>query len=261
MRSPFQNAIKNYFSCETPLSVKKLHLPILVMLFLFACSAESAIEVVRIGELEDLIKKGDMKTKASLNDYSAMPNLYGIGTVTDLKGFIQLINGKSYTAYVEDGQVKIDSSLAGVEATLLLYTQIAEWKEFDIPAEVVTWKQLEQYIGNQAVKYKMPKNKPSPFLLKGTLPSGQWHVVDWNPNDKEVTYKKTTQAGLNGEIKNEPITAVGFYSRQGYQILTHRESRMHIHFVNENHSLAGHLDDFTLDGKVKLYLPKILDRE
>jgi len=228
------------------------------LLLLFSCNSRPPVEVTRIGQFEDLIKKGDMSTHAFLKEYSTSKHLYAIGSVTDLKGFIQIIDSKPYTASVVNGQLKIDSSF-NVEATLFLYTNVTEWKEFDVPADVTTWKQLEQFIGNQAVKYHVPKNDVSPFVLKGIAADAKWRVVDWDPNDKEITYKKTVQSGLHGDLQNEFITAVGFYSRESYEVLAHKETNMHIHFVNHDHSIAGHLDDITLGGRRKLYLPKILD--
>lgn len=235
--------------------MKSYYWMIALTVYVSACSHKPPVEVNRIGELEDLIKKGDMKTHAHLKDYTTTPHLYAIGSVTDLKGFIQIIDGNSYIASVADGALKIDSS-NNADATLFLYTYVNAWKEFDIPAEVKTWKQLEQFIGDQAVKFGIPKNSVSPFLLKGVVQDAQWRVVDWDPNDKVITYKKTVQSGLHGELKNEDITAIGFYSRESYEVLAHKETNMHIHFVNHNHSIGGHLDDVVLNGQAKLYLPK-----
>jgi acetolactate decarboxylase len=233
--------------------VVRVLFPALVMML--GCGREPVVEVTRIGELEELIKKGDMKTHTHLRDYVSTPHLYAIGSVTDLKGFIQVIDGRVYTGSVKEGGVNVDSS-GDVDATLLLFAHVNEWKEFDIPDEVKTWKQLEQFIGDQAVKFGIPKNRVSPFQLKGPFAKASWRVVDWDPADKEVTYKKTVQSGLHGDLINEDISAVGFYSRQSYEVLAHKETNMHVHFVNHDHSIAGHLDDLELDGRVKLYLPK-----
>jgi hypothetical protein len=223
-----------------------------------SCSNQPFIKVNRIGEMEVLIKKGDMSTHTRLQDYANASHLYAIGSVTNLKGFTQIIDSKPYTATLRNGQLLIDSSF-NPEQTLFLYANVDAWKEFDLPTEVKTWKQLEQFIGNEAVKYKVPKNCASPFLLKGTVANAKWRVIDWDINDKVITYKKTVQSGLHGEVNNEEITAIGFYSKESYEVLAHKETNMHIHFVNHDHSVAGHLDDLLMDGRLKLYLPAKLD--
>jgi acetolactate decarboxylase len=227
-----------------------------VSAFMFnSCFETPAVKVTRIGELEDLIKKGDMQTHAKLQDFANAQHLYALGSLTNLRGFTQVIDSRPYTAMLENGQLKIDSSF-NPEETLLLYANVDDWKELDLSSDIKTWKQLEQFIGNEAIKYKVPKNYPSPFLLKGIVADAKWRVIDWDQSDKVVTYKKTVQSGLHGELQNEYITAIGFYSTESYEVLAHKETNMHIHFVNHDHSIAGHVDDLAFDGRMKLYLPK-----
>ncbi len=234
--------------------MKSLFFILIVSLAFGSCSQKPAVEVTRFGELEDLIKKGDMQTHVKLQDYSGSSHLYALGTLTNLSGFTQVIDSKPYTASVENGKLRIDSSFAP-EETLFLMANVDAWKEFDVLPKIKTWKQLEQFIGNLAIKYNVPKKYPSPFLLKGFVSDAQWRVIDWDAADKVVTYKKTVQSGMHGDMKNEYITAIGFYSTESYQVLAHKETNMHVHFVNHDHSIAGHLEDLTIDGNMKLYLP------
>ena len=230
----------------------------LILLAFHACTTKPVVPVTRIGELEDMIKKGDLSTKAKLSDFSNSPHLYAIGSITNLDGFIQIIDGKPYNASLVNGSLQIDSSFND-EATGMLYTNVDEWKEFDLPAGITTWKQLEQFIGEQLMKHKISVSAASPFLLRGIAAGVKWHVMDWDLNDKEVTYKKMLERGLHGDLQNEDITAVGFYSKESYRVLTNKELNMQIHFVNHNHTVAGYMDDITLDGRLKLYLPKKLE--
>ncbi len=120
---------------------------LLILLAFGACTTKPVIQVSRIGELEDMIKKGDLATKAKLSDFSNSPHLYAIGSITNIKGHIQIIDGKPYNCYLENGSLRIDSSF-NLGATCMRYTNLEEWKEFDLPAGITTWKQLEQFIGD-----------------------------------------------------------------------------------------------------------------
>jgi acetolactate decarboxylase len=126
--------------------VKKTFL-LLILLAFGACTTKPVVQVSRIGELEDMIKKGDLSTKANLADFSNSPPLYAIGSITNMKGHIQIIDGKPYNCYLENGSLKIDSSF-NLGATFMLYANVEEWKEHDLPAGITTWKQLEQFIGD-----------------------------------------------------------------------------------------------------------------
>jgi len=84
--------------------------------------------------------------------------------------------------------------------------------------------------------------------------------MDWDTSDKNVTYKKTMENGLQGHSKNEEITAVGFYSEESYMVLTHNELKMQIHFVNYDHTFAACMDEISLK-RLKLYLPEKLEEK
>jgi len=207
--------------------------------------------------MEDLIKNGNMNTQARLSDYVSTSHFYAVGIATGLKGYIQIMDGKPYNSSIVNGNLVIDSSF-NQQATLLLYAEVDDWKEFDLSADIKTWRQLEQFISNQAIKYHVPKNCASPFLLIGTVADARWSVVDWPANDQPLAYKTMNEAGMHGEIHNEEIKAIGFYSHRSAEVLAHKETNINIHFLNHDHSIAGRLDDITLDGRLKLLLPKNL---
>ena len=69
---------------------------LLILLTFGACTTRPVVQVSRIGELEDMIKKGDLATKANLSDFSNSPHLYAIGSPTNMAGHIQIIDVKPY---------------------------------------------------------------------------------------------------------------------------------------------------------------------
>lgn len=231
-------------------------LNVCLVLIFSSCDDRKVVSVTSVGDLENLIRDGDMSTHAHLKDFENQSDFYGIGIVTNNEGYINIIGGKSYTSYVDsDKNIAIDSSF-NADATLLLYSRVKNWKTYDIPSDVTTWKQLEQFISNQAVKYNVSRTKAFPFLLKGTVVSLKYQVLDWRPNIKEITYKKLLTFGATGVLNNEYVEAIGFFSKEPKDIFTHQETVLNLHFVNHNHSVAGRIDDLELDGRVKLYLPE-----
>lgn len=205
------------------------------------------------------MKKGNMKTHARMADYAGRPNLYVIGSVTNLDGFIQILDSKAFNSRVRDSVVVIDTSF-NLEATLWLMAEVDAWKEIDIPATVTDWAGLQAFIADELSQQKVSLKAVTPFLLRGVAASADWHVVHWDTTDHDITYRKTIESGLQGKLQNEPIEGIGFFSKRPYEILVHKSQEMHIHFVNEARTLAGHLDGITLDGRMKLLLPAAMYR-
>lgn len=222
---------------------------------LFSCNSSKSYNATTIGEMENLIKKGDMTTHFALKDLQNTPHVYAIGSVTNLKGFIVVNDSKPYTSFVQGDSVSIDSSW-NTEATLLVYASAEKWKEIPVPSDVKDWKQLEDFVMTSAKENKMNLNEAFPFLLKGKVARVNWRVTDWDINDKEVTNKKVKNSGLKGEAADVTTTIVGFYSTKQYRVLAEHSTKMHLHFASDDKKVSGHADDLALDGNMKLYLPE-----
>lgn len=236
----------------------KFVLPATIFLFglaiISSCNSTKPYNATTIGEMEDLIKKGDMTTHIVLKDIETAPHAYAIGSVTNLKGSIVVNDGKPYTSFVQGDTVAIDSTW-NTEATVLVYAHADQWKEIEIPSEIKDWKQLEKFVSKAAKEYNINENVAFPFLLKGKVASVNWRVSDWDINDKEITNKKIKNAGLKGIATNVHATLVGFYCTKQYRVLADHTTKMHIHFVSDDRKVSGHADDLELDGHVKLLLP------
>ncbi|MCS6916733.1 MAG: acetolactate decarboxylase [Chitinophagales bacterium] len=219
----------------------------------WACQ-KAPVQTTRIGELEELIKKGNMKTHVHMRDYQNRANLYAIGSATNLDGFIQVINSKAYNCRVRNDSVMMDSSFTW-DATLWLMAEVADWHEIDIPASVTDWNGLQEFIGNELAAQKVNRNAVTPFLLRGTPAEVDWRVVHWDTTDHDITFRKTMESGLKGILRDEPIEVIGFYSKKPYEILAHKSMEIHMHFVTQSRALAGHIDGIKLDGRMKLLLP------
>lgn len=227
-----------------------------LLLMVASCDDRKVVSVTRIGELEHLIRDGDLATNVRIRDINSTPHLYAIGNVTNNDGFITVIDGKCYTSSADTAKKLVIDSSCNSEATLLLYSNVVKWKAYEIPPDVTTWKQLEQFIGNMASKYNVSKTQAFCFRLSGTAVEVSWHVLKWRTNMKEITYKKMHTLGATGYIFNEPIEAIGFYSKESKEIFVHQETVLNMHFVNHDHSIAGRIEDMKLDGRMKLYLPE-----
>ena len=83
-----------------------------------------------------------------------------------------------------------------------------------------------------------------------------WHVINWKDGDTEHSHEKHITSGLNGTIKNQEATLLGFYSNSHHAIFTHHTTNMHIHMKLNNSEIAGHVDELILGQNMILKLPK-----
>jgi len=206
------------------------------------------------GALKNSMLNGDITAKMKLSKLQQKKNLYALGAVGNLKGEIQIFNSKPIITSVKNEKIVFDDTFKK-KASLIVYTQVLEWKDFKVPNKIKNRKEFENYLKLIAEKNGLDTKKPFPFLLNGKFKKNDWHVIDWDENDKEHTHEKHRESGLYGTIKNTDFEMLGFFSTNHAGIYTHHTTNMHIHFKTKDNTLAGHSDDFILGNNVILKLP------
>ena len=176
----------------------KKTLCLIMGLMIIGCSSQicqaDGYKVEHKGALRNMMHKGDISAKISLSELKDKPNLYALGAVENLKGEIQVFDGEPLIAFASDGKLSFDSSF-DKKATLLVYTQVPEWKELTIPNTITSYEQLETFIRESAEKNGLDVEEPFPFLISGKAKSLDWHVIDWKEGDTEHTHKKHIESG------------------------------------------------------------------
>jgi acetolactate decarboxylase len=231
-----------------------------VLCSLFLHLTAQNVEVKWAGALRDIMHKGDLSRKKGLMQLSGQPdNLYALGAVENLKGEILIWNGKPFVGYVAaDSTAKIDTTFER-NAALLVYAVVKKWRQIDLPDSIATYEELDNFIGQLSAKNGAnPQAKPFPFLIKGTMATLDGHILNWRDGDTEHSHQKHIESGWHQQLTDVDVYILGFYSTEHHTIWTHHSTNMHLHFLTNDHQISGHLDDLTLDKKVKysIWLPE-----
>tara|TARA_B110000503_G_scaffold65981_1_gene103578 strand:- start:749 stop:1474 length:726 start_codon:yes stop_codon:yes gene_type:complete len=229
---------------------------ILVLLF-SSCQNKgkktTVIEVKHSGALRTIMS-GNIQPVTSLDSLSNKKHFYALGAVGNLKGEIQIFDGKPSNSFVIDSSLLIKDSY-NLKAALLVYAEVEEWDITKI-SNITTKDDLEKTIFEIAKSIGINTEKPFPFLLEGTVESLGWHVINWKEGDTVHNHKKHKEAGLNGTLRNTGVEILGFYSTKHKAVFTHHTTNMHMHFKTDDNSVAGHIDDLKLENQFTLKLPK-----
>jgi len=217
-------------------------------------SAGQKIKVHAAGALKNYMINGDISAKANLDTLAHKPNLFALGAVENLKGEILIINSQPYISHAANGTIRIDQSFQ-YKASLLVYSRIKSWREVKFPVGSISYQHLEKFIGDQIASLKLEQDGVFPFRLSGVATSVDWHVIDWPEGDQVHTHEKHKKEGLNGRLEQQKIEVVGFYSTRHKGVFTHHTTNMHLHMINDDQTIVGHVDDLILNKQMKLFLP------
>ena len=236
--------------------MKKLF-PLLTILFLIylSCEQKENPPVQIYGALFEMMHKGDLSSRISLNQFENDVNIFGLGALKDLEGEILILNGIPFISYeTSDGEVGISNEF-NHEAALYVSTVVNNWNESKLPENVNTVQQFEKHIEEISIDNQINLEEPFPFLIKGVSSKVNWHIINWDSKDTVHSHQKHIESGLSGVLKDIPMTILGFYSKNHKTIFTHHTTFVHMHFLTDDKKIAGHIDDIIFGDAQTLYLP------
>ena len=220
---------------------------------LIGFSQEFSVE--HYGALKNFMHKNDLSAKVSLSDFEGLEHTYALGALENLQGEILILNQEAYISTIKDNQCIIDTTFQQ-KASLLVSAQVKKWESIPLKGRLNKAK-LEKEIEHAAQKAGLDIEMPFPFRLEGTVERLQWHVIQWDLSDSVHTHQKHVESGINGEINQQDVEILGFYSKHHHAVFTHHSTNMHLHFITDDVKLAGHVDDITMKAKVTLFLPEL----
>jgi acetolactate decarboxylase len=227
----------------------------LTILALTSCSSKAqqrTNEVKIVGEMKNVMWKGQLYGNINLDTIANKTNLYGLGPVEYLAGEILIIDGKSYkSTVVSDSTMKVKETY-NIKAPFFGYANISKWTEQTLPDSIQTIQQLETYID------KVTKKSPRPFMFKlsGTVEKATIHIVNLPKGSKVSSPDEAHEGQKNYELKNEQADIIGFFSTEHKAIFTHHDTYLHMHLMTSDQQKMGHLDEVLFKkGTIKLYLP------
>lgn len=191
---------------------------------------------------------GDITGNISLNE-AITKHTYGLGALEGLKGEILILDNQPIISKVVDNQIHISNSTE-TKASLLVYSYVDEWKSIKVPDSVRKMKDIEELLGNYA------NSEPFSFIIEGKVKDLSWHVIDWVDGDNIHTPEKHQNSGLKGVLNTRRVIILGFFSRKHQGVFTHHSSNMHIHFVTDDKTISGHVDDVEMTDDFKIEIMK-----
>lgn len=226
----------------------------LLALVFVSCTETQEYTVEHRGALRNIMMSGDLSAQADLSTMAGTPHLYALGALEDLKGEVLILDGKPYIATADDGGLRLSHSFQH-SAALLVYCEIGSWSTLDVPGEVRSYKEFEEFVAQVASENGVDTSKPFPFLLEGRVGSADWHVVNWKEGDTDHSHLRHIESGPNGNLRDREVEILGFYSDSHHAVFTHHTTNMHLHLITRDRKVAGHLDDLILGEGMRLRLP------
>jgi acetolactate decarboxylase len=195
-----------------------------------------------IGAQRDVLG-GDLGGHVELEALSALPHLYGLGPLEELRGEISIFRSVPSIARIERETVETVVTAASwrARACFLVWAQVPAWFEQKREAIPDGLDGIERAVVSLAREVGLDPDWPLPFRICATALEATFHVLDkrdglaHNPERHE-------QAKVRRTLERAEVELVGFYSRHHRGIFTPRESNVHVHLRTADGRISGHLE-------------------
>ncbi len=219
----------------------------------FPSMAQRAAGTVNIiGQMKNVMWKGELQGNIHIDTLTVKTNLYGLGPVEYLKGEILVMDGVSYQSRVVNDTMMIVEETYDIKAPFFSYAHITGWSRQPLPGDVRTIRQLEIYLDS------LTRSAPRPFLFKltGIVEQADIHIVNLPAGARVRSPDEAHTGQKTFELKNEASDILGFFSTGHQAVFTHHDSFLHMHLITTDRRKMGHLDQALFKkGTMTLYLP------
>jgi acetolactate decarboxylase len=181
-------------------------------------------------------------------------HLFGIGPYGKMQGEITVLDGKPYIAQVlEDGLAHVSQNWKA-EAPFFVFANVNSWNSYPLQSEIKNMNELQLAIEKLATEKGLDLSSPFPFRIRGTFTELTIHVV--TPRTEDVAGYKPGRNQENYSLTKGSGELLGFYSQNHQGIYTHKDSFIHVHFINQKITTMGHVDKIAnTESKLTVLLP------
>lgn len=219
----------------------------------------ASVSIKTYGTLRAMMHEGKVGPEVALDSVLPHGSLFGVGALSELRGEITIINGEVFLAYPEGTDaVRVETVLETEESAALLVTaDVHVWTRATLDS-AVEFDHLDAVVAQIASRAGQDTSGIIPFLIRGKVEDLKWHVIDGARLTKDDQTHESYQRAAVSKLEPEAmVTLVGFYSSHHQGIFTHRDSRIHMHVVSDDHSASGHVDRVRLPEGTQVQFPAV----
>lgn len=208
-----------------------------------AAYAQQPGVVQHVGAMQEMAQR-NFAPSVQLDTLMPRKHLYGIGPFGRMQGEITVLDGRPYVAIAPEPGVATVQERWDASAPFFVWAVVEKWKTYPLKEEILTLAALEKAIEKLAQQHGLDLSKPFPFRVRGAFESMTTHIV--TPRSSEVPGYRPDVKQENYDLNGVKGELLGFYSQQHQGVFTHKDSFIHVHFVEQDRKQMGHVDKIQL---------------
>lgn len=210
------------------------------------------------GSLRGMMHDGATEPQVSLATVLGA-QVYAVGALSELRGEVTVVDGRATLAYPSTGETLeiVEATESAEAAALLVSATVPEWQTVEV-AEDIPYETLDGTIEELAAARGVDTRGRFAVLVRGGLADVQWHVIDGARATSETVHSHEghRRMAVRGELAESEGTLVGFFSKNDEGVFTHMGSSTHLHVVDLERGVSGHVDSVRIRKGASLSFPE-----
>ncbi len=211
------------------------------------------------GTLREALHHGQTQGRVRLAEVVTKPHAYGLGALEDLAGEVMILDGAAWVSTVDEADGQRTSRAAGgdLRATILAVAYVRKWNDLPVLKDVPA-AEFDDYVAAMGEKAGLNTKDTFPFVVQGPMGGVHVHIIN---GECPMVGSGQSRAGASAEPYRAARdaaygTLVGFYAEGQAGVLTHHDSRTHVHAMLAGEKpLMGHVDAVALKAGAVLRMP------
>jgi alpha-acetolactate decarboxylase len=213
------------------------------------------------GTIRQLVQQRDTAAKVELAEVLRTPHIYGLGSLSDLRGEITIADGTAWLSYppaAPDAAPKVVVSPDSSERAGFLVTAPVDpgrWREVKL-SKPISSDNLEAVLVKLATEVGLG-GVDLPFRIEGHFATLTLAIADGRKLPSGSTSEEALKKANYVQTQND-VTAnlIGFIAAKPDERFTHAGTRIHVHAVVEGRRrMTGHAQAFAGTAGARLWLP------
>ena len=192
---------------------------------------------------------GESQGAYFLQRFAGLESLYAVGPLENARGEVSIYDSAALISEFHDGLVNVSIDLSR-RAAFLVYAIVENWRRTTIRRSIAG----EQQLGDQLLRFAVETgiDVDQLFNVIWRRPRFTFFATRAMVNTIPTSIEK---AKVRLSIADKAVEIVGFYSCQHRGMFTPRDSDFHMHVRTLDNQLSGHLESFSSNQGMTLYLP------
>ncbi len=191
---------------------------------------------------------GQVGSRLLLRELPDGEPLVGVGSLSDLRGEIAIVDGEVWVSYPDASAAQRASD---ERAAFLAVARVDTWHERTLTRSI-DWQALPAELAERGRAAGFSEQEPMAIRVDGRAEDIEYNIVNGpalgigRDTPRPLAKEELSRTASKHSLASARVSITGFYARENAEAFIHSGESLHLHVLLPDTEQMGHLDHVTL---------------